>query len=183
MSFFNAVFDSLEAFAMQGGAVIWLQFAVCFVLWLLILERILFFRISWPTRAKQLVREWNSRRDQQSWRAQAIREAVVSRSSRELYGAIAIIRTLVALCPLLGLLGTVLGMTGVFDVIASSGNDDAQAMASGIYRATLPTMAGLTVALSGIYFTVRLAQKAEREVNRLRGLLALSDAQPEVVSS
>jgi biopolymer transport protein ExbB len=81
----------------------------------------------------------------------------------------------VALCPLLGLLGTVVGMIGVFEVIAISGNDDAQAMARGVYRATIPTMAGLVVALTGIYFTVRLRRVADREASRLQDRLTLQE--------
>ena len=77
------------------------------------------------------------------------------------------------MCPLLGLLGTVLGMIGVFEVIAINGNDDAQAMANGVYRATIPTMAGLVVALTGIFFTVRLNRVANREISKLVGRLTL----------
>ena len=87
------------------------------------------------------------------------------------------IKVLVALCPLLGLLGTVLGMVGVFEVIAVSGNDDAQAMARGVYRATIPTMAGLVVALTGIYFTVRLGQLAQRRSTALAGALRMHPPQ------
>jgi biopolymer transport protein ExbB len=86
------------------------------------------------------------------------------------------INVLVALCPLLGLLGTVVGMIGVFEVIGASGNDDAQAMARGVYRATIPTMAGLVVALTGIYITVRLRSKADRETSRLLDNLTLHDS-------
>jgi biopolymer transport protein ExbB len=80
---------------------------------------------------------------------------------------------MVTLCPLLGLLGTVLGMVGVFDVIAISGDDDAQAMARGVYRATIPTMAGLVVAMTGIYFAARLRSLAARESGRLQDSLTL----------
>ena len=89
----------------------------------------------------------------------------------ELHAMLPLIQMLVALCPLLGLLGTVLGMIGVFEVISVSGNDDAQAMARGVYRATIPTMAGLVVALTGIYFPVRLRRVAARETQRLQDTL------------
>ena len=46
-------------------------------------------------------------------------------------------------------------------------------MARGVYRATIPTMAGLVVALTGIYFTVRLRRLADRETSRLMGSLVL----------
>jgi biopolymer transport protein ExbB len=90
-----------------------------------------------------------------------------------LHALLPMIKTIVSLCPLLGLLGTVIGMIGVFDVLAISGNDDAQAMARGVYKATIPTMAGLVVALTGIYFTIRLDQRAERETSRLADKLTL----------
>ena len=77
------------------------------------------------------------------------------------------IKTLVALCPMIGLLGTVTGMVSVFDVMAISGTGNARAMASGVYRATLPTMAGMVVALSGIYFSVQLENLAKRERREL----------------
>jgi biopolymer transport protein ExbB len=111
-----------------------------------------------------------------SWRAKKIRESIISEVRMELHAMLPFIQLLVTLCPLLGLLGTVVGMIGVFEVIAVSGNDDAQAMARGVYRATIPTMAGLVVALTGIYFTVRLRRVATREANHFRGLLTSSDA-------
>lgn len=93
----------------------------------------------------------------------------------QLHATLPLIKVLVALCPLMGLLGTVLGMINVFEVIAVSGNDNAQAMASGVYRATIPTMAGLVVALTGIYFTVRLRQVADRAIGRLVDRLVLRE--------
>ena len=83
-------------------------------------------------------------------------------------------RSCVAACPE-QYAHTVLGMIGVFEVIAVSGNDDAQAMARGVYRATIPTMAGLVVALTGIYFTVRLKRLADRETSHLKGALTLHE--------
>ena len=169
------VFYSIQDFIDQGGPVLWLIFAACLLLWLLILERIWFLRLAWPRRARTVAAQWHAREDCRSWRARKIRDAIVSEVQMELHAMLPLIRVLVALCPLLGLLGTVVGMIGVFEVIAVSGNDDAQAMARGVYRATIPTMAGLVVALTGIYFTVRLRQLADRETSRLVDRLTLSD--------
>jgi biopolymer transport protein ExbB len=169
LSITNAIRDLID----QGGPVLWIIFFTCLLLWVLILERLWFVRISWPPRARQLVVQWNNRIDRNSWRARKIREAIVSEVRLELHAMLPFIQLLVALCPLLGLLGTVLGMISVFEVIAISGNDDAQAMARGVYRATIPTMAGLVVALTGIYFTVRLRRVATRETSRLQDSLTL----------
>jgi biopolymer transport protein ExbB len=81
------------------------------------------------------------------------------------------IKTLVALCPLLGLLGTVTGMIQVFDVMAVAGTGDARAMASGVSMATVPTMAGMVGALSGVLLVSILNGWARREVDRLNDRL------------
>ena len=173
MPWLLSVTAGIEDFIELGGPVLWVIFAACVLLWLLILERAWFIRVVWPPRAKRLVSDWNARKDCFSWRAQKIREASVSEGSMALNAFLPLIQILVALCPLLGLLGTVLGMIGVFEVIAVSGNDDAQAMARGVYRATIPTMAGLVVALTGIYFTVRLRRLAQRKTSQLMADLTL----------
>lgn len=170
-----AITHSIQDFIDQGGPVLWVLFATCLLMWLLILERLWFLRVVWPRRAKKVIANWIAREDCQSWRAKKIREALVSEVHMQLHFMLPLIKVLVALCPLLGLLGTVLGMIGVFEVIAVSGNDDAQAMARGVYRATIPTMAGLIVALTGIFFTVRLRQLADRAAGRLMGRLALQE--------
>ncbi len=119
----------IRAFIELGGPVIWAILGACLLLWLLILERFWFLRISWPPRARRLAAQWQARSDHPSWRAHKIREATLSESSMSLHALLPQIQVLVALCPMLGLLGTVSGMIGVLDVIAASGNDDAQAMA------------------------------------------------------
>lgn len=179
MTFILSISHAIQDFIDQGGPVLWVIFAVSLLLWMLILERVWFMRITWPRRARKLVAGWDARNDCRSWRARKIREANVSEGNMELHALLPLIQVLVALCPLLGLLGTVLGMIGVFEVIAVSGNDDAQAMARGVYRATIPTMAGLVVALSGIYFTVRLRRLADHETSRLMDSLTLHEPRLE----
>ena len=74
-----------------------------------------------------------------------------------------VITTLVALCPLLGLLGTVTGMIEVFNVMAVTGGGDAKSMAGGVERTTIPTMAGMVAALSGLFANTYLQRIASRE--------------------
>ncbi|MEZ5503844.1 MAG: MotA/TolQ/ExbB proton channel family protein [Halioglobus sp.] len=175
MNYFLSVADAVRDLIDQGGPVLWVIFAACLLLWLLILERLWFVRFTWPGRARKLVAQWRGRADRVSWKARKIREAIVSEGNLDLHAMLPFIQLLVTLCPLLGLLGTVLGMIGVFEVIAISGNDDAQAMALGVYRATIPTMAGLVVALTGIYFAVRLRRVADNETSRLQDSLTLHE--------
>ena len=80
----------------------------------------------------------------------------------------------------MGLLGTVTGMVEVFDVMAITGSGNARAMAAGISKATLPTMAGLVVALSGIAFITLLERKAEKShKGSRRGVKCLDIAHTE----
>jgi biopolymer transport protein ExbB len=77
------------------------------------------------------------------------------------------IKTLIALCPMLGLLGTVTGMIEVFDVMAISGSGNTRAMASGVSKATIPTMAGMVAALSGMILSLQIERFAEHETERV----------------
>ena len=88
---------------------------------------------------------------------------------------LSIIKTRVALCPLLGLMGTVTGMIQVFDVMAISGSGNARSMASGVSKATIPTMAGMVGALSGVFFVTLLNQKVTSEVEDLEDNLTADE--------
>jgi biopolymer transport protein ExbB len=60
--------------------------------------------------------------------------------------------TIAGISPLLGLLGTVIGMIKVFSDIMTFGVGDANQMAGGISEALITTAAGLTVAIPSFFF-------------------------------
>ncbi len=68
--------------------------------------------------------------------------------------------TIAAIAPLLGLLGTVVGMIKVFAEIMTQGTGNASALAGGISEALITTAAGLTVAIPALvmhrYFTGKI---------------------------
>src|SRR5690606_41852051 len=68
--------------------------------------------------------------------------------------------TIAALAPLLGLLGTVIGMIKVFSAIMLHGSGNASVLAGGISEALITTAAGLTVAIPALilhrYFERRI---------------------------
>ena len=78
---------------------------------------------------------------------------------------------LIGLCPMLGLLGTVYGMIEVFEVLAVLGTGNPRAMSTGVAKATIPTMAGMTIALSGLFFKFDLANRVERYQEEARDFL------------
>lgn len=160
-------------FLETGGPVLWPIGVTAFALGALIIERYWYFRWDFPRRMTETVAQWRQRPDRSSWHAMRIREAMISEARVGLTRTLPLIKMLVALCPMLGLLGTVTGMMGVFDVIAVLGTGNARAMASGIYQATIPTMAGMIVALPGLYFSVGLQRKVSRRLERLTHRLVL----------
>ncbi len=60
--------------------------------------------------------------------------------------------TIAGISPLLGLLGTVIGMIKVFSTIMTSGTGDASVLAGGISQALITTAAGLTIAIPCYFF-------------------------------
>ena len=60
--------------------------------------------------------------------------------------------TIAATTPLLGLLGTVIGMIKVFSAITAVGVGDPQVLAGGISEALITTAAGLSVGIPSLMF-------------------------------
>ena len=166
-------FEAVREFVERGGGVLIVIGAVLLLMWTLMLERFWYFRFVQPSRAKQALTEWRARDDRTSWYAHQVRRLLVSEVRIELKRSIPIIKTLVSLCPMLGLLGTVTGMIEVFDVMALAGSGNSRAMAAGVSKATIPTMAGMVAALSGLIFSVQLDRFAERESGRVADHLTL----------
>ena len=55
------------------------------------------------------------------------------------------------------------GMIGVFEVMAISGGGDARQMAGGVFRATIPTLSGMVVAIAGVFADTYLNGIAQKE--------------------
>ena len=119
-------------FVERGGTVLlWIAFVTA-VMWTLILERFWYFRTGHRREAQRILEVWNARSDHSSWNAHQIRRMLVSEVGIKLSRGLGLIKTVVALCPMLGLLGTVTGMIEVFDVMAIAGSGNTRGMAGGV---------------------------------------------------
>jgi biopolymer transport protein ExbB len=167
-------YSNVRDFIETGGPVLRVVAAVTFGMWVLILERYWYFSWVHPKLADRVQSKWDARPDHGSWNAHQIRKMLLTEVDLELDRGLQIIRSLVALCPMLGLIGTVTGMIEVFDVMAIAGTGNVRGMAGGVSRATLPTMAGMVAALSGLIFSVQLERRAKRESQNMFDRLALS---------
>lgn len=161
------IYSDNRNFVESGGPVLLVILVAMFLMWTLILERFWYLRTGHRAAVRELENRWQARADKSSWYAAQIRRAGISRVVLALRRNVGLIQCLVALCPLLGLLGTVTGMVEVFEALAFAGSGNTRAMASGVSRATVPTMAGMMAAISGFIFSIRLDRLAETEGDRL----------------
>lgn len=155
------LWESVREFIATGGGVLYLVAFALFLMWVLMIERFWFLNSVFPKMKQQIIGDWDARADTTSWYAHRIRDAWISQASDKLGTNMLLIKTLVAMCPLIGLLGTVWGMINVFETMATQGTGNARLMASGISMATIPTMAGMVAALSGVFFSSRLESKVK----------------------
>lgn len=84
-----------------------------------------------------------------------IKESIEERGREvvhELERFLDILGTIASITPLLGLLGTVVGMISVFAAITTHGVGDPTAMAGGISQAMITTAAGLSIAIVSLVF-------------------------------
>ncbi|WP_339896617.1 MotA/TolQ/ExbB proton channel family protein [uncultured Gilvimarinus sp.] len=154
---------AIRAFLDQGGMVLLFIAALTFVMWTLIFERVWYFKGGLKGDLQKSLDIWEERSERKSWNAHQIRSALISKVELKVNTNMDMIATMVSLCPLLGLLGTVTGMIEVFNVLAMTGGGDAKEMAGGVSKATIPTMAGMVAALSGLFANTYLTRIAERE--------------------
>ena len=74
----------------------------------------------------------------------------IKRIANRLERGLVILEIVAVISPLLGLLGTVIGMVEVFNVISRLGVGHAQALSAGISQALISTIAGLVVAIPAL---------------------------------
>ncbi len=145
----------LVDFFQRGGVVLCIIFAVCFVLWYFLLQRYFFVKFCFNKQEKELINSMQ-KRDYDKKFSSYVRQYFMSKIRLDLKKNLYHVETLIVISPLVGLLGTVTGMIEIFDTLSYNGSSDIKLMASGISMATIPTMAGMVVALSGILFKKRI---------------------------
>jgi len=79
---------------------------------------------------------------------------------------LALLDTIITLSPLLGLLGTILGMINAFNVMAASGLGSPHAVTGGVAEALVCTATGISVAVTALvpynYFLARIERQTDR---------------------
>jgi biopolymer transport protein ExbB len=159
----------LEDLFSRGGPVLYLLFLVTLFIWFIIIFKYLFNVILDKNWVKTEYNNYSSNLNDSN--KEKFEDFFLIRVRRVSTYRLKTLDGLIALCPMLGLLGTVYGMIEVFEVLAVLGTGNPRAMSTGVAKATIPTMAGMTIALSGLFFKFDLNNKVEEFERQAREIL------------
>lgn len=148
----NFLIDSFLSVFEKGGVILFFIFIQFLVMWYLSLRKYLYFKNEFDQDFDDFKNDIKSIANDNIPYKSSLAQKRFSIFNEVINSKISWINLFVMLCPLFGLLGTVTGMVSVFDVLAVAGSGNARAMASGISKATIPTMAGMIGALTGLLF-------------------------------
>ena len=163
--------DVAQAFLEKGGPALWAILLVSFIMWMLIIERYLYLKFNYPLLLNQIKMAWLPYKNKHTTKSLRQRTYLLKQLGMSTGSNLLSIKAMSQALPLLGLLGTVIGMIQTFDVITVFGNGNARGLAGGISVALLTTMSGLVTALSGLYFSANLNERVR---------LLLDDAESEL---
>jgi biopolymer transport protein ExbB len=187
LDFFTDILDYLA-----GGGIVMIPLGIVSLwMWILIVERLIYFRslkyasVSaheilgvWkgkdaPARKglrAGILRSFSQLRTGNSTEDKCTLHLLIMRNRPALKRNIAIIGVLAGIAPLLGLLGTVTGMMTTFEVLGGYGTGNVRAMAGGLSEALLTTQTGLVVAIPGMFMAGFLNRRAKRFNHLLNNL-------------
>ncbi len=167
MIWFDNLFPWFGYMLDLGGDILLLIIVLAALMWTLLLERFYFLAFVYPLLTNRWLQVWQEREERRSWHAQQHRTHLLFQSNRFLQRNLSLLKTLVKLCPLLGLLGTVLGMLEIFDAVAITGGTNPRATAGGVSKAIITTMAGMVVAISALPILSYLSRYVAAQNERL----------------
>ena len=185
------ILDSAAAYFRQGGPVMAPLLLVSLIAWALVVERWIFYRDITrddlspalalaafkncrvpPEQSRglcaRLAREMLRLRSGDRVADQKHLDRLVLTLRAPLQRSVAMVATLAAAAPLMGLFGTVTGMIDTFDAITCFGAGNARALAAGISEALISTQSGLLVGIPALFAAGFMRQRIRRLEGRLQ---------------
>ena len=92
-------------------------------------------------------------------------DTVIRADVARLNNKMSVLSIIITVAPVLGLLGTVLGLMDVFSVLAVNGVGDAQELSAGISKALVTTVAGLSLAIPLMFIHQFLSSKISQRLD------------------
>jgi len=184
-------YDLYEATLEQiglGGFAMYPLLITCFVMWVLIFKKMIdmrsFSKGSKPSAEciaaidkpdyscafwqRDLINRYLSDQTDSKYLNQKIVDSLSIRQKAFLDKYTTTISVLAGIAPLLGLLGTVMGMISTFEVISMYGTGNARALAGGISEALITTETGLVIAVPGLFFVSFLSRQSNELYTRIQ---------------
>jgi biopolymer transport protein ExbB len=155
--------ESFLAFMATGELVLWIILALNIIFWTLIVEKTWYLNFIFPQLLSQGKTQWQRQSNHQSWQAHRVREMILANFDFQLKRHFILMRSFISVMPILGLLGTIIGMMEAFEVLTIHGTGNARALASSLSKALITTMAGLVASIPGLFVLTLLQQRAERQ--------------------
>ena len=152
----------LNELFLRGGPVLYVLFFITLIIFYILIDKYRFIFFNSESWLKLKLSEFKKEFPPETTDYKFVESVLLASVSRESKTNIKMLEGLISMCPMIGLLGTVYGMIEVFEVLAVLGTGNPRAMSTGVAKATIPTMAGMTIALSGLFFKFDLANKVER---------------------
>ena len=182
----SSYIDQFVFFMNAGGIVMWVLFILNLMLWYGLGYRYLVLKRGTMGNVRRLIEKHETRADKQEFKglldyavydslkaaneAKAINKKVRNYITDSLFPYVMVtskysvlVKTIVVLAPLVGLLGTVMGMIETFDALQSSSMfSQGESISGGISKALFTTELGLVVAVPGLILGRILDRKQER---------------------
>ena len=194
------IFDQFLEYMEMGGSIMWIILALSVLAITIVIERIIFFAFS-SASLKKLEAAFNESISKdgvpslaapgrtplhrlffaacECWELND--ETLEAKLQREMRGdlyrwerRLPLLEAIARVAPLLGLLGTVLGMVEMFSSMSVGGGINARAVTDGIWKALLTTVAGLSVAIPvslAHSFLLGIVDKQEEILERGAGFI------------
>ena len=158
--------EKFRQFMQDGGILMYPIFAMLIIALLLIAEKLfaLFRSKKYSEQIEKTISDPKLRTREEVEKAV---ETLFAKIVPHLESRLSIISVLGTTAPLLGLLGTVMGMIELFDVITIHGTADPKLLAGGISIALITTEAGLSVAIPVHLLHTWLAGRVEKSIGKM----------------
>ena len=200
------MFDYIQRFVdlmNAGGVVMWVLFLLNFFLWYGLGYRYFILKRGTKGNIRRLIDKHEKRGDTQEMRGMldyAVADALTAAKEakaiganmrKHVYGTLlpyyadtsiysTLVKTIIVLAPLIGLLGTVMGMIETFDALQNSSMfSQGASISGGISKALFTTELGLLVAVPGLILGRVLDKKAQRyelELEQMTDIICTKDS-------
>ena len=156
----------------KGGVIMYILLALNIIGFTTMIVKLIQFLLA-KSKSDRIVSEvYDSFRGSIDAKSTLVRDLLAEKMVRYEKG-LSTVRIIASIAPLLGLLGTVIGVLTAFEAISKQGLGDPSIFASGISLALITTVGGLVVAIPhyiGYNYLVGILDKLEANLNTLMSL-------------